>query len=201
MKKIEAVVFDFGGVLIDWNPRYLYDKVFKTPQETEYFLQNICTSEWNWLMDKGKPFELSVKELQSQHPEYSEQIEMFDKRWEEMIGKVNEDTVSILKEVSAKLPVYGLTNWSGEKFKIVRPKYDFMNIFDGIVVSGIEKQAKPEEPLFHILLQRYGLKAESTFFTDDSELNIATATRLGFRTHRFVSARALRLELEKNGVL
>ena len=126
---------------------------------------------------------------------------MFDKRWEEMIGKVNEDTVSILKEVSAKLPVYGLTNWSAEKFKIVRPKYDFMNIFDGIVVSGIEKQAKPEEPIFRILLQRYGLKAESTFFTDDSELNIATATRLGFRTHRFVSARALRSELEKNGVL
>lgn len=198
---IEAVVFDFGGVLIDWNPRYLYNKVFKTASETEFFLTHVCTPQWNWRMDKDKTFDESVAELKTVHPEYAKQIEMFDTRWEEMLGDVNEETFSVLKDAAKVLPVYGLTNWSAEKFALVRPRYAFMDVFDGIVVSGIEKQAKPEEPIFKILLDRYGLKAETTFFTDDSQPNIDTAKRLGFQAHRFVSAADLREKLTAAGVL
>ena len=198
---IKAVVFDFGGVLVDWNPRYLYRKVFKTEDETENFLNRICTPEWNWRMDKGKSFAESVSELQALHPEYAKEIAMFDTRWEEMLGAVNEESVDILNEVSEKVPVYGLTNWSAEKFAIARPKYAFMKVFKGIVVSGIEKEAKPEEPIFNILLHRFGLQAHDTFFTDDSAANIETARRMGFQAFLFTSAADLRFELKNKGVL
>lgn len=197
---IKAVVFDFGGVLIDWNPRYLYNKIFKTEAETEYFLTRVCTPQWNWRMDKDKTFAESVAELKAVYPEYAEQIEMFDTRWEEMLGAVNEETVGVLKDAAKAVPVYGLTNWSAEKFALVRPKYAFMDIFDGIVVSGVEKQAKPEEPIFRILLDRYGLNAEETFFTDDSLPNVNTAKRLGFQAYPFVSAADLREKLTASGI-
>ncbi len=198
---VKAVVFDFGGVLIDWNPRYLYRKVFRDEAEMEYFLNNICTPEWNWRMDKDKTFAESVAELKAIHPEYAREIEMYDTRWEEMRGKVFEDSVEILKEVAARFPVYGLTNWSTEKFAVTRPKFDFFNIFKGIVVSGHEREAKPEEPIFHILLERYGLAAETTLFIDDSLPNIETAKRLGFQTIHFKSAPQLRKALEEKGIL
>lgn len=199
--KTEAIVFDFGGVLIDWNPRYLYDKVFENKEETEFFLTKICTPEWNFQMDKGKPFAQGVAELTEKHPEYAGQIEMYNTRWREMCAGEIVGSVALLRELAARYPVYGLTNWSAEKFAITRPEHDFFNLFKGIVVSGEEKEAKPEQRLFEILIERYGLTPEKTVFTDDSAPNIETAKKLGFQAIQFESPEKLRAALVEKGVL
>ena len=201
MAAVETIVFDFGGVLVDWNPRYLYRKVFKDEAEMEYFLNNVCTFEWNWQMDKDKTFAESVNELKEKFPEYAKEIEMYDTRWVEMRGGVFQDTVDILKEVAERYPVYGLTNWPAEKFDMNAKGMEFLKIFKGIVVSGIEKEAKPGEKIFKILIDRYNLTPEKTLFIDDVEKNIVTAKRLGFQTIHFESSEKLREELKEKGVL
>ena len=197
---IEAVVFDFGGVLIDWNPRYLYKKIFQDEKEMEYFLTQVCTTEWNADLDKGKSFRQSVKELSLVYPQYAEQIELYDLRWEEMCGKVVQDSVDLLYRLKKHYPLYGLTNWSEEKFALTRPKHDFFDLFDGIVISGVEKEIKPEPRLFEILIERYGLNPEKTIFTDDSLPNIKTAEKMGFQAIRFENPEKLEEALRKKNV-
>lgn len=197
---VETIVFDFGGVLIDWNPRYLYRSVFKDEAEMEMFLTEICSPEWNAALDKGKPFKEGVAELIARHPEYAREIEMFDTHWEQMCGSVIEGTVEILHEAAGRYPVYGLTNWSAEKFAIALPKYYFFKEFKGIVVSGIEKEIKPDKRIFEILIERYGITPEKTVFIDDSKPNIETAKRLGFRAVHFEKPENLRESLKALGV-
>lgn len=198
---VESIVFDFGGVLIDWNPRYLYRKVFRDEAEMEYFLSHVCTPEWNAALDKGKPFRQGVEELLPLYPGYAEEIKMYDTRWEEMCGDVIEGSVRLLRAAARHYPVYGLTNWSEEKFIITRPKHDFFDLFKGIVVSGVEKESKPDPELFEILIRRYGLTPEKTIFTDDSLPNIETAKRLGFQAIHFESPEKLKEELLARGVV
>lgn len=198
---IEAVVFDFGGVLLDWNPRYLYRKVFSDEQEMEYFLSHVCSPAWNASLDKGKPFSQGVAELTALYPEYAEQIKMYDTRWEEMRGAVIQGSVDLLYLLKKHYPLYGLTNWSAEKFALTRPKYDFFKLFDGIVMSGEEKEIKPEPRLFEILLERYGLTPEKTVFTDDSPLNIEAALQQGFQAIRFETPEKLEKALKEKGVV
>ena len=198
---VESIVFDFGGVLIDWNPRYLYRQVFRDEEKMEYFLSHVCTPEWNAALDKGKPFQQGVKELLPLYPEYAEEIKMYDTRWEEMCGKEIEGSVRLLRAVARRYPVYGLTNWSAEKFKITLPKHDFFNLFKGIVVSGVEKECKPDPALFKILIERYGLIPGKTIFIDDSFPNIETAKQLGFQTIHFNSPEKLKKELSARGVV
>ena len=198
---VEAVVFDFGGVLIDWNPRYLYRNIFKDKEEMEYFLNHVCTPQWNAAMDKGKPFKQSVDELTAKYPQYADQIKMYDERWEEMCGSEIGGSVDLLKRIASHYPVYGLTNWSAEKFAITEPKHDFFKLFRGIVVSGVEKESKPDPELFEILIRRYGLNPEETIFTDDSLPNIETAKRLGFQAIHFESPEKLKEELLARGVV
>lgn len=198
---VQDVVFDFGGVLIDWNPRYLYRNIFKDKKEMEYFLNDVCTPRWNAAMDKGKPFKQSVEELMAKYPQYADQIKMYDERWEEMCGGEIAGSVDLLKRIAAHYPVYGLTNWSAEKFAITEPKHDFFKLFRGIVVSGVEKEIKPEPRLFEILIQRYGLNPEKTVFTDDSLANIETAKSLGFQAIHFQSPEQLKEDLILKGVV
>lgn len=198
---IKNIVFDFGGVLIDWNPRYLYRKVFPDKAEMEYFLSHVCTSDWNAALDRGKPFKQGVEELLPLYPQYAEQIKMYDTRWEEMCGDVIRGSVDLLYYLADHYPVYGLTNWAEEKFAITRPKHDFFNVFKGIVISGVEKEIKPEPKLFEILIRRYGLDPEETVFTDDSLPNIETAERLGFQTIHFETPEKLKNELQKRGII
>lgn len=127
------------------------------------FLSHVCTPEWNAGLDKGKPFKQGVEELLPLYPQYAEEIKMYDARWEEMCGDVIEGSVRLLRSAARHYPVYGLTNWSEEKFAVTRPKHDFFNLFKGIVVSGIEKESKPDPVLFEILIRRYGLDPEKRF--------------------------------------
>ena len=198
---VENIVFDFGGVLIDWNPRYLYRKVFQDEQEMEYFLSNVCSLEWNAALDKGKPFGQAVEELSRLYPEYAGQIRLYDTGWEQMCGEEIHGSVDLLYRLKKHYPVYGLTNWSAEKFALTRPKHKFFDVFDGIVVSGVEKEAKPEPRLFEILMERYRLIPEKTVFTDDSAANIQTAERLGFQTIRFETPEKLEQALKEKGVV
>jgi 2-haloacid dehalogenase len=198
----KTIIFDFGGVLIDWNPRHVYRKIFNTEAETEWFLENICTTEWNLNIDKGKPFAAAVKELCAIYPEWSEEIEAFHHRWEEMLGGEIHESVEILKEIQVNgYPVYGLTNWSDETFPIAYERYKFFQTLDGIVVSGREKLIKPDPLIFEILLERFNLRPEDCIFIDDNLHNILAADKLGFTTIHFTSPPQLKRHLQHSGIL
>ena len=186
MDSIRNIVFDFGGVLIDWNPRYLYRTYFNDDREMEYFLSHVCTGEWNAEHDRGRTFDEGVRLLEERFPQYSEAIRLYRDGWESMLHGEFPGTVALLMKLK-KLGygIYGLTNWSAETFPIARSKYPVLHRFDGIVVSGQEKLIKPDPRIFGILLERYGLNAGECIFIDDSPANIATAARLGFNTVLF----------------
>ena len=198
---IKNIVFDFGGVLVDWNPRYLYKDHFATEAEMEDFLENICTDAWNIEQDRGRPLAEATRILQEQHPEYHELIALFYGEWETMMKDQIPGSVRVLYEVRPRYNVYGLTNWSAETIDFAYNRFRFFNQFDGIVVSGVEKLIKPDPTFFNILLNRYNIKAEESVFIDDNAANIATAKEMGFHTVHFKSPRQLRVELEEMGVL
>ncbi len=198
----KTIVFDFGGVLIDWNPRHLYKKMFSSETEMEWFLENICTTEWNLKIDAGKPFAVSVAERSSQYPEWIDKIEAFHKRWPEMLGGEIPGTVEILEEILQKgHKVYGLTNWSAETFPIAQARYPSLRLMDGIVVSGEEKLIKPDPEIFRILLERYSLKPANCIFIDDNLHNIEASRKLGFEGIHFIDPDGLRDALSQAGVL
>ena len=201
MQELKNIVFDFGGVLIDWDPRYLYRKVFETEEEMNFFLENICKYEWNLLQDAGRSLAEATRELQEQHPEYKEEIEMYYGRWEEMLGGLFEDNVKLIKPLKEKYKVYGLTNWSAETLPIAQRKYDFFELFDGIVVSGEEKLVKPDPRFYRVLLNRYNLKAKETLLIDDNAENIRAAEKLGFQTVHVTPELNLEETLRKMKVL
>lgn len=183
---IKDIVFDFGGVLFDWNPRYLYRTYFKDESETEYFLSHICTSDWNAEQDRGRPFDEGIGLLLKQYPQYAEPIRMFRDKWELMVRGEFPRSVELLKRLKAEgFGIYGLTNWSAETIPSIYSKYDFLKLFDGIVVSGEEKLAKPDPEIYKILLKRYNLTAENALFIDDNSANIEAAKQLGFETVLF----------------
>lgn len=198
----KSVVFDLGGVLIDWNPRYLYRNIFETEAETEWFLENVTTSEWNRKQDAGRRFETAILELSSKYPDYTSQIEAYYHRWPEMIGGEIPESVMVLEQVkTAGYPVYALTNWSAQTFPLVSGKYHLFSLFDGIVVSGREGVAKPDVEIFQLLARRFGLEPSSTVFIDDSLPNIESAKKLGFRTIHFKSSSQMKTALAQYGIL
>ena len=199
---IKTLVFDLGGVLIDWNPHYLYKKIFDDEEEMAWFLENICTSEWNLKLDKGYPFEKAVTELKNKYPEYEEPIIAYHKRWQEMLGDEIHDCVAIMDELQKKeYPVYGLTNWSAETFPIAQKRYNFLKNFDGIVVSGNEKLVKPDIGLYQVLINRYHIKPEESLFIDDKKENVESARQLGFFGITFTSSDVLRRQLKSFNIL
>ncbi len=183
---IKDVVFDFGGVLMDWNPRYFYRTYFKDEKQMEYFLSHICNDEWNAEQDRGRSFEEGVRLLQAQYPQYAEPIRLYKDKWGCMLKGEFPRSVDLLKRLKGQgYGIYGLTNWSAETIPLAYSRYDFFALFDGIVVSGEEKIIKPDPRIFEILLERYHLTAGDTLFIDDSRANIEAAARLGFQTILF----------------
>ena len=182
MKKIKNIVFDFGGVLIDWNPTYLYKKVFADEKEMNYFLEQVCTSEWNMKQDAGRPLAVATMEKQREFPEYEKEIALFYGRWDEMLGGEIKENSRWVEPLSKKYPLYGLTNWSAETIPVAYERYGFFKHLKGIVVSGEEKLAKPDSEIYRILLKRYALNAEESLFIDDTLKNIEAAQALGFKT-------------------
>ena len=198
MSKIKNIVFDFGGVLIDWNPRYLYRSYFAGDEERmEWFLQNVCTYPWNIQMDGGKPFAEGVAELTALHPEWAEAIGIYHTRWAEMIGGEVDGTASLIKRLKAAgYRVFGLTNWSMETYPLIRDNYDVFSLFEGVVVSGEEHLLKPDEKIYRCLLERYSLEAAESVFWDDNADNVAGAEAVGMEALRFVDAQQAEAELK-----
>lgn len=183
---IKNIIFDFGGVLLDWNPRYLYKSYFNNDEEIEHFLADICNGEWNIKQDAGRPFAEAVKELQAKFPEYAEAIQMYDDDWEKMLKCELPESIDLLKELkSMGYGIYGLTNWSAEKIGYAFANYSFFSLFDGIVVSGVEKVVKPDRKIYEILLERYSLKPGECVFIDDNQDNVDMAKVLGINAIRF----------------
>lgn len=201
MENIKNIVFDFGGVLIDWNPEYLYRKVFDTEEKMRYFLDNICRYDWNLLQDEGRPLAVATRLRQEEYPEYSREIAMYYGRWEEMLGGTIDENVKLIKPLKEKYKLYGLTNWSNETLPIAMKRYSFFKDLEGIVVSGKEKLVKPNPKLYKVLLDRYNIKAEESLFIDDNADNIATAQQMGFKTVHFTDGVNLEQWLLDNNIL
>lgn len=198
-----AIVFDFGGVLLDWNPRYLYRKLFDDDHEAvERFLDEIGFVEWNLKQDEGRPFAAAVAELSERFPQHADLIRAYDERWEESMGGEIGPTVEILYALKrAGHALYGLSNWSAETFRRIRHKHAFLDLFDGIVLSGEVKVNKPDPRIYALLLDKIDRPARECLFIDDSEANVSAAARLGFETIRFESPEQLEGELRRLGLL
>lgn len=182
MSRVKAVVFDFGGVLIDWNPRYFFRSYFHDDERMEYFLAHVCNQEWNEKQDGGRSIAEAVAEAKRLHPEFSDAIDCYYGHFPECLGGAIEKGVTRLrlyKELGYR--VYGLTNWAAETFHYALERFDFLQLFDGIVVSGKEHVRKPDPRIFQILLTRYGLQAEECLFLDDHEENLIPAQQLGMQ--------------------
>ncbi len=187
---VGAVVFDVGGVLLDWNPRHLYRKLFANQAEMEWFLAEVCSPAWHAPHDRGVSTAASCAELAARHPELSELIWAWWNRSEEMIGGVDAGSVEVLSAVRATgLPCYALTNMEAETYPLRLKQFPFLGWFDGTVVSGREGVAKPERAIFRRLLDRFGLTPNTTLMIDDTKENLETASKLGIRTTLFRSAR------------
>lgn len=200
--RVETVVFDIGGVLLEWDPRHLYRKIFDDPDEMEHFLATVCTPAWNAEQDRGRSFDEAVAELLPVHPTYAETITAYHERWDEMVPGVIEDSVALLAELRERgVPCYGLTNFSREKFDRVRSRFAFFAWFDGIVVSGDERVIKPDAAIFRRLCERFGVVPARALFVDDSPANARAAGALGFETVEFRSPAGLRDALVAHGLL
>lgn len=199
---ISAIIFDLGGVLIDWNPEYLYRKIFNNETEMKHFLEKVCTPEWNEEQDAGRTLKEATESLVEVYPEHEENIRAYYGRWPEMLGGVIEDTVEIFRKLkeSKKFKIYALTNWSAETFPVALQQYEFLNWFDGVVVSGEEKKRKPFPEFYRILLERYNVNAEEALFIDDNVRNIKAAKQVGIDAVHFTSPEQLKNELLARGI-
>ena len=198
----DAVVFDLGEVLINWNPRHLYRKLFPGDEAgMERFLTQVCTSEWNLAQDAGRPLAEGTALLVAEHPDQAALIEAYYGRWEEMLAGPIEDTVDILARLrQAGVRVLALTNWSTETFARARRRFPFLDWFEGIVVSGAEGIVKPDPRIYRILVERYRLTPGRTVFIDDLPHNVEAATAAGLIGLRFVGAQKLAEDLRRLGL-
>jgi 2-haloacid dehalogenase len=192
-RSIEAVVFDLGGVLIDWDPRYVFRTILPDEASVEDFLATVCTPAWNAHHDAGLPFAQGVAELSDRHPEQAALIRAYADRWADMLAGPIDGTVEILEELHAGgVRLFALTNWSAETFPVARDRFPFLQRFEGIVVSGEERVIKPQPEIYRILLERYALDPATCLFVDDAEANLRTAEALGFVAQPFTSPAGLR---------
>ena len=196
---MDAVVFDLGGVLIDWNPRYLYRKLLPDEAQVEWFLEHVCPPRWNAVHDGGQPFAVGIAEAIARHPEQGPLIRVYYDRWSEMLGGSIPETVKLMREVT--VPVFALTNWSAETFPIARQRYPFLNEFRDILVSGREKLMKPDRAIYHRAAERFRIEPARAVFLDDSEPNVSGAQAAGFRAFHYTGPDAARQQLQKLGVL
>ncbi|HMX38752.1 MAG TPA: HAD family phosphatase [Saprospiraceae bacterium] len=200
---INTIIFDLGGVLIDWNPDYVFRHLIPDPQRRQYFFDHICTHDWNVEQDAGRPIAAATEMLVAEHPDWEPEIRAFYGRWEEMLGGPMPDTVQLLRELrdQGEHRLLALTNWSAETFPVALARYDFLHWFEGIVVSGEEKTRKPFADIYEILLDRYGVEAGRSVFIDDSLKNVEGAGQLGIHGIHFQGAEHLRQALAKWGVV
>jgi len=201
---LDTIIFDLGGVLIDWNPNFVFDGIFNGDESRKaYFFKNVCTSDWNENQDAGYPLQKATEEKLAEFPEWETEIKAFYGRWEEMLGGPIQDTVDILQKIknANSHRLYALTNWSAETFPIALERFGFLQWFEGIVVSGTEKTRKPFPGFYHILFERYGVEPGKALFIDDNLRNVEAGRALGMESIHFQSAEALEGALKKLNVL
>ena len=197
MIQIKSIIFDLGNVLIDWDPRYLYHKLFQDEHEVEWFLENICDHDWNLKHDSGQLFSKGILEKSKKFPEYSGLINAWYQRWEEMLGGPIDESVEILSELKEKeVLLYILSNWSAETYPIAEKHFDFLSWFDGKIISGEVGIVKPDLGIYKLLIERYDLDPQQTIFIDDKLENIKAAEFLGIHGIHFQNSTKLRKDLK-----
>lgn len=203
MKKIDTVIFDLGGVLIDWNPNYLYTRIFNDEKKMNDFFAEVCTSEWNEEQDGGRSLKEATEELVGRFPEHEQNIRAYYDRWEEMLKGPIPGTVEVLKEIKEKGShrLYALTNWSAETFPVALDRFDFLHWFDGRLVSGEERMRKPFREIYELLVDRFTIEPAAAVYIDDNQRNLAAPKEMGIETVHFTSPGQLRETLKKLSVL
>lgn len=199
---INTIIYDLGGVLIDWNPAYLYRKLFANEEEMQFFLQNICTSDWNEEQDAGRTIKEATDMLVALHPEHEQNIRAFYGRWPEMLGGEVAGAVDIFRKLkqTGRYKMYALTNWSVETYPVAQQQFPFLAEFDGVVVSGEEKSRKPFPEFYKVLLDRYNVQPGEALFIDDNKRNIDAAALLGIHVIHFKDVAQLQDDLRKEGI-
>ena len=199
---IKAIVFDYGNVLVEWEPRYVYRRFFNDEESMERFFHEVDFMEWNAQQDKGRSFTDGVAALSKEFPHHAHLIQAYHDHWKDSIGEAYWGTVEIMKQLKqAGYALYGLSNWSAETFPHILEQYDFFNMFDDMVISGEVGHVKPQPEIFHILLERIGRPAQECLFIDDSLPNIQQAQTIGFATIRFESSEQLVKALRSLNIL
>lgn len=199
---IRTVVFDLGGVLLDWDPRYLYRDLFKDDEQMEYFLGSVCTSSWNHTLDLGRSWNDARDELVARHPDYKDYIEMYWDRWLDMFsGPIHESVDLLMYLKRKKVPLLALSNWNDVKFGVALEEFPFLRLFDGRIVSGEVNLAKPDAAIYQLLLDTYKLNPRETFFVDDRIENVEAARNLGIEAVQFTSPAQLEKDLAAHGLI
>jgi 2-haloacid dehalogenase len=200
-EKPTTVVFDVGNVLLRWDPRNLYRKLFDDETRMEWFLSTICTGEWNLEQDRGRDWDEAVALLVKDYPDHEAPIRAFHERWHETVSGVIEDNVALLDRLrQAGVPTYCITNFSGPKFIEARERFPFLESFDGVIVSGDERLLKPDAEIYYLLLNRYGLDAPDCVFIDDSKANVEGARAVGMHAIQYAEPMDLATELRRYGI-
>jgi 2-haloacid dehalogenase len=201
--KIDTIIFDLGGVLVDWNPKYLYEKIFDSQEEVEWFLNNVCTSDWNIEQDAGRTIEEANALKIAEFPDYEKFINMFYERWDEMFSGPIQESVKIQQKLIAdkNYKVYALTNWSAEKWELGKQLFPFFNDFEDVVVSGQENTRKPFDDIYQLILKRYSIIPENSVFIDDNFENTLGSSRNGIHSIHFKSPEQLKSDLKKLNVI
>lgn len=201
--KFDTLVFDLGGVLIDWNPEYLYNKIIPDEKERRWFLSTICTPDWNEEQDAGRSLQEATDHLVRKYPAHETAIRAYYDRWQEMLGGPIHDTVEIFRQLKfeTSIKLYALTNWSAETFPVALELYDFLHWFDGRLVSGEEKIRKPFPEIYHLLIERFNIDPKHAIYVDDNIRNVVPARELGFTGIHFRTPELFREELTGLGAL
>lgn len=201
-KSIDTIIFDLGGVLIDWNPMYVYHNYFDSEEKRSYFFEHICTSDWNEEQDAGRSIVEATQLLVGQFPDWEQPIRDYYGRWTEMLHGPIHETVEIFRQLKAsgKYKIYALTNWQADLFNIALVRYNFLHWFDGRVVSGEEKIRKPFPEFYQRLLNRYDVDPATALFVDDNLRNVKAAEQLGIQSIHFLSPVQLKEDLKKTGI-
>ncbi|AZI20274.1 HAD family hydrolase [Chryseobacterium taklimakanense] len=200
---IKNIIFDFGGVLMDWNPRYFFKDYFNDDEKMEFFLKNVAVDDWNAEQDRGRTLKEGTEILIEKYPDWEKEVRAYYDNWTTMLRSDIPKNVEVLRKLAdTDYELFGLTNWSHETFPYALANYDFFELFKGkIVVSGEEKLIKPDPKIWELLLDRYSIKAEESVFIDDNAKNIEAAKTLGFITVHVTEETDLQVELEKLGVV
>ena len=203
-KSINTIIFDLGGVLIDWNPRYVFDdNYFETEEKRQYFFNTVCTSDWNEEQDAGRSIVEATQLLVKHFPDWEKPIRDYYGRWTDMLNGPIHETVELFRELkeSDRYKIYALTNWQEGLFDIALVRYNFLHWFDGRVVSGEEKTRKPFHDFYQVLLNRYQVNPSEAIFIDDNLRNVKAAEELGINSIHFQSTPQLRQQLEAYKIL